>query len=178
MRQMAVMSCEGFHYTGRDDLIHEFVELFTMKIRKAILRLLVLGMILGVPAIISACGSNQSESNHMSDMPADVQEAPDRVQKAYQYAFNHRDVLSKYPCYCGCVNVGHTNNLTCYIADVNAQGKVTYDIHAVSCGVCVDITHDVMRLMGEDQSNLQIREYIDAKYSAFGPSTDTLLPVE
>lgn len=149
-----------------------------MKIRKVILRLLVLGMTLGVPATISACGSNQSESSHMSDMPAAVQEAPARVKEAYQYAFDHRDVLSKYPCYCGCVNVGHTNNLTCYIADVNAQGKVTYDIHAVSCGVCVDITHDVIRLNDKGQSAVQIREYIDAKYSAFGPSTNTPLPVE
>jgi hypothetical protein len=35
----------------------------------------------------------------------------------------------------------------------------------------VDITRDVMRLMREGRGEAEIRAYIDATYSKFGPST-------
>ena len=41
----------------------------------------------------------------------------------------------------------------------------------------MDITRDVMRLMTEGQSAGEIRAYIDATYSKYGPPTDTE-PVE
>jgi hypothetical protein len=37
----------------------------------------------------------------------------------------------------------------------------------------VDITRDVMRLLREGQDLKEIRAYIDAEYSQYGPSTDT-----
>ena len=35
-----------------------------------------------------------------------------------------------------------------------------------------------MRLLREGKKSPEIRTYIDARYSGFGPSTDTPLPVE
>jgi hypothetical protein len=40
----------------------------------------------------------------------------------------------------------------------------------------VDITLDVMRMMREGHKPIEIRAYIDANYSQYGPSTDTPLP--
>lgn len=72
--------------------------------------------------------------------------------------------------------MGHTSNLSCYIQDIAPDGAITFDNHANGCGICVDITQDVMRLKGEGWSSSAVRAYIDAQYSAFGPGTDTPLP--
>lgn len=37
----------------------------------------------------------------------------------------------------------------------------------------MDITRDVMRLLQEGKDVKEIRAYIDAEYSKYGPSTDT-----
>jgi hypothetical protein len=42
----------------------------------------------------------------------------------------------------------------------------------------VDITQDVMRLGAEGKPSPEIRAYVDARYSPFGPATDTPLPTE
>jgi hypothetical protein len=56
------------------------------------------------------------------------------------------------------------------------DGSVIYDNHALGSGICVDITQDVMRMLREGRASPVIREYIDARYSPFGPPTDTALP--
>ncbi len=72
--------------------------------------------------------------------------------------------------------MGHTSNLSCYISAIEPDGSIVFDEHASGCGICVDITQDVMRLMREERTSQDIRAYIDATYSPFGPSTDTPLP--
>jgi hypothetical protein len=130
--------------------------------------------------ILAACGGSD-DSGADSDaaaLPDWAREAPPRVREAYVYAVAHPDELTNYPCYCGCGAMGHTSNLSCYIQDIAPDGTITFDNHAVGCGICVDITQDVMRLRAQDQSPLQVRAYIDAQYSPFGPGTDTPLPKE
>ena len=73
--------------------------------------------------------------------------------------------------------MGHRSNLDCYVKQVNADGSIVFDEHAYGCGICVDITQDVMRLMREGKAARDIRAYIDATYSRYGPGTDTQ-PVE
>ncbi len=125
-------------------------------------------------AVLAACsGGGDSPS---SSLPGFVQHAPQTVQQAYQFAVANPDVLAHHPCYCGCGSMGHTSNLSCYVQNIAEDGTVVFDSHAAGCGICVDITQDVMRLMREDKSQLEIRQYIDGKYSPFGPSTDTPLP--
>lgn len=127
--------------------------------------------------IVAACSAATS-TVQLSDLnlPDFVRDAPPAVKEAYQYAALHPDELAKYPCYCGCGQMGHTSNRSCYIKDIAVDGRLTFDEHAAGCGICVDITRDVMRLKSEGQSSKQIRAYIDAQYSAFGPSTNTPLP--
>jgi hypothetical protein len=108
-------------------------------------------------------------------MPDFVQNALPKTQEAYQFAVAHPDALLTIPCYCGCSTMGHKNNQDCYIKTL-ANGQVTFDNHAAFCGVCVDITHDVMRLQTEGKTPLQIRTYIDSQYSSVGPSTNTIMP--
>jgi hypothetical protein len=127
--------------------------------------------------VLSACGGTEpSAKTAHAGMPDYVQHAPARVQEAYVYAVNHPGDLDHIPCYCGCGAMGHTSNLSCYIQRIDDTGDISYDSHAAGCGICVDITQDVMRLTKDGKSLPEIRQYIDAVYSAFGPSTDTPFP--
>ncbi len=127
--------------------------------------------------LLVACGGNAPLVMAPASMLPDyAQESPPRVREAYQFAVANPDILAHQPCYCGCGAMGHTSNLSCYISDMALDGAITFDNHAAGCGICVDITQDVMRLLQEGQSQTEIRAYIDAQYSPFGPSTDTPLP--
>jgi hypothetical protein len=106
----------------------------------------------------------------MTDMPTEVKAAPVRVRQAYQFAAAHPDVLKALPCYCGCGAMGHTSNYMCYVKGVDAAGKMLYDAHALGCTICVDITQDAIRLLKDGKSVKEIRAYVDATYSKYGPS--------
>ncbi len=126
--------------------------------------------------IVAGCATGQPMLGGKSRLPEFMKYASPEAREAYEYAAAHPDELKNYPCYCGCANIGHKDNLACYIKAIMPDSRIEYDNHAVGCGICVDITRDAMRLKREGQSSRQIRAYIDAKYSQFGPSTDTPLP--
>ena len=141
-------------------------------------RKLVFLFLVGLIALtrLPAC-STQSESSDvhlnmtsMDMMPGEVQSAPVTVQEAYQFASANPDVMKNIPCYCGCGNVGHTSNYSCYVSSVDDKGNIRFDNHALGCSICVDITQDVMRLLKEGKSLQDARAYIDATYSKYGPS--------
>ena len=111
-----------------------------------------------------------------SGLPRFLQNSPETVREAYRFAVHNSHELENYPCYCGCGAMGHTSNLDCYIQEIDQAGTVNFDEHAANCGICVDIAQDVMRLLREGRSSIEIRGYVDATYSAFGPATDTPLP--
>ena len=106
----------------------------------------------------------------MENMPADVKSAPTTVQQSYQYAVDNPDVLKQIPCYCGCVDLGHTSNYACYISGVDTNGTITFDDHALGCSICVDITQDVVRLSKLGKPVNEIKAYIDQTYSQYGPA--------
>ncbi len=123
---------------------------------------------------LSACSSkDQGKALNMASMdqmPMEVQSAPVSVQAAYQFAVANPDVMKNIPCYCGCGNVGHTSNYSCYVSGVDDKGNVRFDQHALGCSICVDITQDVMRLLKDGKSPQDARIYVDATYSKYGPS--------
>ena len=106
----------------------------------------------------------------MEQMPMDVQSAPVTVREAYQFNAANPDVMQNIPCYCGCGDIGHTSNYDCYISDVDTSGKIAFDNHALGCSICVDITHDVMRMLKDGKTPQDARVYVDATYSKYGPS--------
>jgi hypothetical protein len=143
-----------------------------LQLRNALLLAIVL-----VPLIATACApSHKLAMVPASMLPDYVRTDSARVQEAYRFAAANQDELAHYPCYCGCDTMGHTSNLSCYVSEVGADGSIVFEHHAVGCSICVDITQDVMRLKRRGQSPGEIRTYIDATYSPFGPSTDTPLP--
>ncbi len=124
---------------------------------------------------ISACSTSKSSEVHLNMMPldqtpAEVQSAPVAVQEAYQFASTNPDVMKEIPCFCGCGDIGHTSNYDCYVSDVDAQGDIQFDNHALGCSICVDITKDVMRMLQDGKTPAEARTYVDATYAQYGPS--------
>jgi hypothetical protein len=135
--------------------------------------ILFISAVLLSPAI-SGC-STQSQSSELHMMPLDqmameVQSAPVTVQTAYQFAAANPDILKDIPCYCGCGNIGHTSNYSCYVSSTDDKGNIRWDSHALGCSICVDITQDVMRMLRDGKSPQDARAYIDTTYSKYGTS--------
>ena len=132
----------------------------------------VLTAILG--AALPACASTPDSAGlhmmAMDQLPAEVQAAPMTVRTAYQFAAANPDVMHALPCYCGCGGIGHTSNYDCYVADVDPNGAIRFDGHALGCSICVDITVDAMRLLKDGKSVPEIRAYVDATYAKYGTS--------
>ena len=142
----------------------------SMKFSCKLLVLMITGILL---ASLPACSTQQKADLHMmplDKLPAEVQSAPVTVQEAYQFASANPDIMKDIPCYCGCGNIGHTSNYSCYVSSTDGNGNITFDNHALGCSICVDITQDVMRMSREGKSPQDARIYIDAAYSKYGPS--------
>jgi hypothetical protein len=86
--------------------------------------------------IVSACaGPGDAAQPELmlapeSALPDFVNDAPPQVKEAYRFAIANPDVLSAFPCYCGCGAVGHQNNLQCYIKEVRSDGAIEFENHA------------------------------------------------
>jgi len=89
-------------------------------------------ILLAVAVVVGACGSAEAELSLApeSELPDFVQDAPPQVKEAYRFAIANPDVLSAFPCYCGCGAMGHQNNLQCYIKEVRADGSIEFENHA------------------------------------------------
>lgn len=142
------------------------------KVNKFIFLMIILAL---VSTTVSACSTSSSSEVHlvmapMDQMPMDVQSAPMAVQEAYQFNVANPDIMQDIPCYCGCGDIGHTSNYDCYVSDVDAQGNIQFDNHALGCSICVDITKDVMRMLQDGKTPAEARAYVDATYAKYGPS--------
>ena len=145
-----------------------------MRLRHLI-RFVFLFSVLVIPLALSGCAASSSQG---MDMPDFVRDAPARVKESYLYAVDHPDDLAAVPCFCGCGDMGHKSNLSCFISDSAKEAAPTFEPHASGCGICVDIAQDVKRLRAEGKTRSEVRAYIDATYSSYGPGTDTALPTD
>jgi len=134
------------------------------------IRPLLAAALIAAGLLASGCGSSSSKAPMDPSWPSEVQAAPVVVRQAYAFAHEHPDVLRGIPCYCGCGAIGHTSNYACYVAGDDADGGITYDLHALGCSICVDITRDARRMLEEGRSISEIRAAIDSTYSRYGPS--------
>jgi len=95
------------------------------------------GLLLLVSAVaVSACAGPANTSQQElalapeSALPEFVEDAPPQVREAYRFAIANPEVLSAFPCYCGCGAVGHQNNLQCYIKEIRSDGSIEFENHA------------------------------------------------
>lgn len=129
-----------------------------------------------VVVILAGCGKKGGSHTQLtlappSMLPAAVRAAPPVVQEAYRFALANSELLGAIPCYCGCGSMGHTSNLSCYVQEFRADGSVAFDNHGFGCGICVDITRDVMRMLEDGKSLRQMQDRTHARYGRYGPGT-------
>lgn len=140
------------------------------------LSLLFFVLVVVFSGLLTACGAKSSVEDHelamasLDTMPLEVQNAPVAVQQAYQFNVANPELMKQLPCYCGCGSMGHTSNYACYVSGVEPDGKITYDTHSLGCSICVDITHDAMRLKQQGKTAPEIKAYVDQTYAQYGPS--------
>ena len=85
---------------------------------------------------LSACAGSDGKARHEyalapeSALPDFVQDAAPQVREAYRFAIANPDVLSAFPCYCGCGAMGHQSNLDCYIKEIQPDGSIEFENHA------------------------------------------------
>lgn len=109
--------------------------------------------------------------------PDVIAKSPAAVRAAYAYAAAAGPSALQYiPCYCGCGNLGHKDNLSCYVQRFARDGWIVADAHATGCGVCVGITQDVMAMEQQGVALKEIRRAVDAKWAQSGPGTPTRMP--
>jgi len=97
---------------------------------------LIIFSVLVLALILSACGSSNGQEGEKwslapeSALPDFVRDAPPQIKEAYRFAIANPDVLSAFPCYCGCGSMGHENNLDCYVKEVRPDGSIEFENHA------------------------------------------------
>jgi hypothetical protein len=60
-------------------------------------------------------------------LPEDIRKAPEASREAYRFVIANRDILRYIPCYCGCLDEGHTSNASCYLKDFSTPGNLVFD---------------------------------------------------
>ncbi len=73
-----------------------------------------------------------SDTGKAPRFPAWIEAGGPKARRAYAQAVAHQEELQYIPCYCGCGGVGHKAVMDCHVADVAADGSITYDRHAVA----------------------------------------------
>jgi len=130
-------------------------------------------------AFLASCAREENSVLAPLDaIPDYAQNADERVQIAYRYAVNNQAEMMNHPCYCGCVGMGHDDLYACFASGHDLYGRPEFDAHAFGCGVCIDITEDVMNMRADGHSSLDIRRFVDDKYGDIAPGTNTPMPTE
>lgn len=88
----------------------------------------------------------------------------EEIRATYAFAARRPDVLRSMPCYCGCKRQGHESNEACYVRSRSTAGVPRWTDHAITCGMCIDITHDAIVMTTDHESVDAIRRAIETKY--------------
>lgn len=117
---------------------------------------------------------NRKDQNRGIRLPAYARWS-EEVKLAYQFALSNPLVLNKIPCYCGCYRLNHQSVENCFIKDFKKSGAPIFDSHGAYCGICYSIVLDAKQLFEQGKNILEIRQFINNKYSKYGRGTNTPL---
>lgn len=120
----------------------------------------------------------QETTKSIKDLPSFLNGLDPQIRQVYQIAAQNEALLSWIPCYCGCgESAGHRSNRDCFIKEVKANGEIVWDSHGTTCGTCLQIALESVKLKQQGKSDLEIRNYIDHQYSeGYAKPTPTPMP--
>ncbi|QKG83326.1 hypothetical protein GXN76_01805 [Kroppenstedtia pulmonis] len=149
-------------------------------------------LLLGTGAV--GCSSDNKGEEHVStthpmedineetvgidQLPGFLDSVDPQIRQVYSLVAKHPDLIKDMPCYCGCGDsVGHKSNLSCFIRDIEKDGKVVWDSHGTKCNVCLQIAAEAASMKTEGKSHTEIRKAIDDQYrEGYAKPTPTPLP--
>lgn len=99
------------------------------------------------------------------------------VLAAYEFAARHPEVLRSMPCFCGCEHIKHGSNHDCFVSARDREGRVTWDAHGASCGLCIDVARDAMRLYAAGRPLVEIRAEIERTHGSRSSNRTPTAPV-
>ncbi len=73
--------------------------------------------------VLSACSGDTPGKQTHAELPEDFQSYPEIVNM-YMLVAENADVIRYMPCYCGCEVNGHTSNLSCFVDEMDENGRV------------------------------------------------------
>ncbi|MGG1575362.1 PCYCGC motif-containing (lipo)protein [Fictibacillus sp. NRS-1165] len=107
----------------------------------------------------------REETAGVDTLPTFLMDKSKDIRVIYQAAAEHRDLLEKIPCYCGCgKEANHKNNYDCFVHENKENGAVVWDDHGTKCGVCLEIAAQSVMDFSNGKSVKEIREKIDKTY--------------
>lgn len=66
------------------------------------------------------------------EWPPMFHEAPEYIQETYRFVLANKQDIQWMPCFCGCGDMGHVSNYSCYVAEERGDG--TYLLDPMSFG--------------------------------------------
>lgn len=111
------------------------LEDYMSRIHDKVIVMVIIGFILSLT--LGACESTApQEQRTLTLAPEDVlpdyiRAAPPDIQEAYRFAIANPEIVSAFPCYCGCGAMGHESNLDCYIKEILPDGTIVFEDHAL-----------------------------------------------
>ncbi|EIT86183.1 Lipoprotein, putative [Fictibacillus macauensis ZFHKF-1] len=107
----------------------------------------------------------RQETTGVATLPSFLQKKPEEMQVLYQAVAQHKKLLEKIPCYCGCGDsVHHKNNYDCFVHENKQNGAIVWDDHGTKCGVCLEIAAQSIMDYKNGKSVKEIRKKIDTTY--------------
>jgi Protein of unknown function with PCYCGC motif len=88
--------------------------------------LLVVGAF-SLPVRSFGAGAHVYKLAPISMLPDGLWNTPPEIRDSYRFAVLNRETLRYIPCYCGCVNDGHTSNASCYVKDKSPPNNPEFD---------------------------------------------------
>ncbi len=122
-------------------------------------------------------GDIQEQTSSVNVLPDFLNQQPKEIQQVYQIAAMNYELLQSIPCYCGCGDsAGHQSNMSCFLKEAN-ESAVIWDDHGTRCNLCMQIAVESSKMNQDGKSTIEIRNYIDEKYSEIGAKpTPTPMP--
>lgn len=134
---------------------------------------------MGVGFVTQALSTEAQKHQQAEQLAAflEANHATPKQKQAYQYAFQHPEVLRYIPCFCGCGRQGHKSNYNCFIKETaKSSQKQPFDRHGFVCPMCVQIALDAEKRQQAGMPLPKIREQIDAGFQSYKFLEPTLTP--
>ncbi len=138
---------------------------------KKIVSLFLIGVAFVGAGLYSAFKPTSSQPAQLPDFAY----SNERSLKAYRAALLIPEVFEKIPCYCGCVDMRHGDEVIQHsdLRECYVRGDGSFEVHASYCELCVVEALEVYEGYKGGASVAEIRKGIEEKYGDLGRPTNT-----